>query len=231
MPLQIINRTKFFKLLKRETAKEMEPAIKLAMPRIAERIRSRFIVYLKNHPVIKGLNGAYPNDHNKDLQAIFGLSDQVAYDAIQQIVDVVENSITVTYIRRGSTYRFFIKSEDDLIEKISNISDAVYSYTTTDVSFGGNKVFRKTKREARIPWLDWLLNGASVEADIEFDLDLATQGKNSRTQRAIMINRNKGDWDFEGVGDFVSEISQSEKFLSKIGNIFDEVVQSEINKL
>jgi hypothetical protein len=229
MSLKIVNKTAFLRATRRAAIDAIKPAVDKALPKIAEKAKRRVLVYFRRHPIIQGISGKYPNNEDKDIQAIFGLTDSLSEDAIQEILSVVENSITITYRREGVKYKFFIKTDNDMLNDIIKIPSATYDYEVTLVNFHGAK--RKyTQEERSIPWLFWLLNGANAEADLTFDLD-GDQAARSRSGRAVMERPGVGDWVWEGQSDFITEIGTNPKLIEEISQIFKDELQRQIDKL
>lgn len=228
MSWKIVNKTEMRKAARKEVSKQLAPYIAKAITKIRNKIKRRVVVYFKRHPVVKGLAGRYPNNENKDLQAIFGLDDALSAKVIEQILKVVEDSIQVTAIRRGGKYQFFIKTDRDLLQQLLTIPDAIYEYEQEQFVGAGKKRVRKIN-DVSVPWMDWLLNGGEAQADLTFDLD-ESQQKMSRTGRSIMENRGDGDWTFESRADFITEIGTDPRLIEDAEGIFGREIQKAIDK-
>lgn len=227
--LKIVNRSEFIRSTRHASIDAIKPAIDIAIPKITKKIKQKIITLFRRHPTVLGLAGKFEGDENLDLQAIFGLDDYLAASAVQEILQIVEDSIQVTSYRRGTQYRFLVKTDSDLMTKIGSIASGSYEYEKKTVRFFGNKQKIESAGTGHIDWISWLLNGATAQADLTFDLN-QTQQANSRSGRAIMELQGYGYWTYEG-SDFIQEITEDPELLDFVTSLFKEEIKRQVDKL
>jgi hypothetical protein len=160
----------------------------------------------------------------KDLQAVFGLTDDLAADAAEQIEDVLASTIRVTRdLQSGLRYglKITVQSSDKIRNKLLELDISSYeSYNTKGDSTG-----------FIINWLQWAIDKESpvLAAYIDFDTDTIEDG---RSGRAIMVKNPIKTWQYgpeeypNANPNFLEEIFNSDS-LNVIANKY---VREEYNK-
>lgn len=217
--------------LVKEVIKELNKILKGKFPQeLEEDIVDLFIKYLRRHKVVLGLTGFYAGDEDKDYQAIFGLETSKAIQAIQEMEEAVRAAIRISFkvnaTKKSITYTVTFYYED-LELAIRSIPSGEYTYNYKEVRFAGNKV-NVTERPYTLPWLDWLLDGAEVNASLEFDVDKKELDE-SRSGRATMHRTGSG-WDWLGVN-FIEEIALNPKFARDLEKLVGVYVTDTIKKV
>ncbi len=179
----------------------------------------------ERNDVILGLQGFFAGDEDKDLQAIFGLTDELANQIIEEMRDLIANKLnvkfTIGYSKNQIRYNVTIVYED-LTEEAKSLDAANYNLEIKKRT-GGTV-------EATLPWFEWLINGADVQAEIVFDLN-DTQASVSRSGRAIMLSNAyySGNWSWQGIN-FIEEIVKDEEFINKLELIVRNKLIKEIDQ-
>ena len=125
----------------------------------------------------KALQGAFPNDPARDLQAHFGLSSSDAARATKSILDIVAKSVELeTSVSGRSILKINIHAIDTSFVEFLNVP-------------GGT--FVSEPSGATIPWITWLLINPNVDLpqgfNIVFTNGLSSQDiRSSRSGRALM---------------------------------------------
>jgi hypothetical protein len=163
-------------------------------------VKDIIIKAIEGSRVYKGLNGEFPNLERHDLQAEFGLTDQMAKTALNRMMEILIETIDVEVGRIQSASGL----SSDVNITISALDPAKYEdqlksgdefhYYSTSKS----TIRRKRKREPKvyhIEWMKWLLEAkmSAIKADIpdikdygiRYDLSGVPQGI-SRSGRAVM---------------------------------------------
>jgi len=160
----------------------------------------------------------------RDLQAVFGLTDDLAEDAVYQIEDVLASTIRVTRdLQSGLRYglKITLQSDDKIRTKLLDLEVASYaSYNNQGEETG-----------FIINWLQWAIDKESpvMAAYIDFDTSTIEDG---RSGRAIMVKNPKTSWQYNPTEypnaspNFLEKVLDSEK-LNKVANKY---VREEYNK-
>ena len=208
------------KILKAEFAQKLEPLV-----------RELFLKYFRRNKVPLGLTGFYAGDEEKDYQAIFGLTDTLGQQAVDEMIVAVNTALDIDFkisysnVSNGQsriTYSLIFYNEN-LEEAIRDIPSKSYDYDYKVVTFAGNRISNRSERNFTLPWLEWLFDGAQTEGSLEFDV---TQDDESRSGRAIM-HRNGPGWDFMGVN-FVEEIVTNPKFIDDLEKLLGKGISKRI---
>lgn len=177
--------------------KVLKTAENNAIPKLIEEFNDA----LERTEAFQGLNGAFQNDENRDVSAHLGIIPEFAEDSIDQIKRIIKDKVfradAIGKSRDGAIgFKFTVKN---IAEELLQIPNATYPSKSTD-----------------IPWLQWLLKGGSVDAEIVFGIKVGRDRfETSRSERAIM--RPTGDWNIDDYNRF-----------SKNGNFLADALLDEI---
>jgi hypothetical protein len=196
-------------------------------------VKRLFLAAMGRNDIIKGILGYFPDDEDKDIQAIFGLSDYMASDAIEEMISVVESSLHTefkisyppgkTTIRY--TFRFFWK---DLEKNIRNMKNAEYVYAYKTTSFGKFNRQYIDEEDYYLPWIQWLLDGVYLDSELTFeDNSKGTALQKTRSRRARMLRLSTSGWSWEGVN-FIEQVVYSPYFVEKLNKLYTEKIRKEI---
>lgn len=187
---------------------------------VKESIVNIMLSVLKNDPIYKGIQGKYIA-HKKDLQAQFGLTDDVSEQATHVIDKIFIQSIKIQ--RRKDKYGIEIVGDKDQIEQ-ELLNSQEFSYYSYNLSGNDTGNF--------IPWMQWILN-KSGEANgfISFD---ANNVENGRSGRAIMIPTPGIHWTIAGNvdlgnGNFIDRILNSPQFITQSSEIISKEYLRQVN--
>lgn len=233
--LEIVDIRKLEKDLIKDVINKMNPLIQKDFAvEFQPFVKDRFLKSFERNDVVLGLSGFYEGEgEEKDLQAVFGLDDATAKNALSEMYRVVQDTINITFelFTLGSDkigYRLTFYY-DNLEHALRGIEDAEYPYEYQVVTFSGNKQNARRTTTLTIPWLQWLLDGAQTQASIEFDLDQQAYDGHSRSGRAIMHRTGEG-WTWFGKN-FIEDIANSQKFIDDIEDIMAEKLSKKIASL
>ena len=198
---------------------------------IRPEVKKLFLKAMSRNDIIRGIQGYFPEDEEKDIQAIFGLSDEDAEEAIQEMIRIVESSLQTefkVFYPEGKTqirytFRFFW---EDLEKNIREMESATYRYEYKETVFGrggGQYSYPYT-----VFWINWLLDGVSVDAELTFDdnskgLALAK----TRSGRARMLRSSTDYWSWPGTN-FIEDIVYSPYFREKLNVLYTKLLEKEI---
>lgn len=166
------------------------------------KLRKEFARIYKSTDFSRGLRGQYPDDWERDVQAILGFYPFEVDDIDDKIASILGESIRFTkFIVRNDAVYFQVTSQN-----LKDFLAAEYPNGSYTSSGGGN-----------VDWLNWILYGGSVDADLIFK---STLTRDSKSGRALMLNVGKGQWDAEehdvfpssDSGGFIKELLNSEEF-------------------
>lgn len=197
-------------------------------------IKQIFMDGFGKHDVIQGLLGYFPGDQEKDLQALFGLSDEVAYQAVTEMADMVRQHIVIKidplsvsnqYGKTFSKRTFVITvSFDGMEAAIRNIPHGSYEYLYKSTKFTGGQG-TQSSNILTVPWINWLFEGATTEAAISFEYD---ENKYvSRSERAVMVREDNSGWTYNPRGSFVEEILSNDTLQEQMtASLSKEIVKA-----
>jgi len=186
--------------------KVLYDAQQLAVPKLKE----LFIEKLEETMAIQGLRGDFAGIVQQDAQAHLGLTDAFAADSIEQIKDIIrENVFQATDISQTSNGVIGFKfSPKQISEEVLQIPNASYTSSKGD----------------EIPWLQWLLKGGMVSAEITFQISSRASTRTvSRSSRALMIAFGDEEigWDiddysrFSEKGNFIADVTTDPEWEDK----------------
>lgn len=220
--IKITNLENVKKKIKKKMAVEVFPKVlKSAENNAIPRLIQEFNDALERTEAFQGLNGAFRNDENRDVAAHLGIIPEFAEDSIDQIKRIVKDKVfradAIGKTRDGVIgFKFTVKN---LANEFLQIPNAVYPSDTTD-----------------IPWLEWLLKGGSVDAEILFSVRVGrNRFETSRTERAIM--RPTGDWNiddynrFSKNGNFIADALLDEIWIANSEKIIIEEVKKALKNI
>lgn len=192
---------------------------------IKEEISDLVLEAFERNDVVLGLQGFFAGDEDKDLQAIFGLTDELSNQIIEDMRDLISNKLnikfTISYPKDRIRYNVTIFYED-LLTEATALDSASYNLEIKKRTGGTT--------EAILPWFEWLINGADVQAEIVFDLN-DRQANISRSGRALMLSNSyySGNWDWKGIN-FIEEIVKDPEFINKLEVIVRDKLIREIDE-
>lgn len=217
--IAFVNVNLFKKELKTEAARKLFPGM---LRRAAEAARPELIQALleafRRTIAIKGIFGENAGNEEEDAQAHLGLTDDMAQGALEEISEAIEETLEFSAITVRSGKVGFNITFNELTSAIAGISSGSYVSDSKSGSF-------------TIPWMDWLLNGGSVDASIIFD-----DSEESRSGRAVMLEKNPfGSWDvddyerFAENENFVIDALEDETWKSESFEIMVRYIEEEID--
>ena len=198
--------------------------LKSAIVNIQDQLIEALIQSFERTIVIQGLLGTYAGDDTRDVQAHVGLPDDAAQLGVEEILQVIRNSLKVgpPRFRSGGAFSKFSKAKnvtftiqiEQLTEDILGISSGGYE------SEGGN-----------VEWIDWLINGGGTPGyNITFTGSNKFDGF-SRTGRALMTTSFGIEWSVDDYGrfsetgiNFVEDALNDEEWLEDARQIITEEV-------
>ncbi len=170
------NSSKLRKQLTRALIAEVNKIFNTKKAIIINEIKAIVVAAIANSDVFKGLNGGFPGDPERDLQAHFGLNNSAASAATTSILNVAANSIRFTEKKGRSVFSINIRAINDSFAEFLNVP-------------GGT--FVSEPSGATVPWITWLLINPNVDIpqgfNIVFSSGLSSQEiRSSRSGRALM---------------------------------------------
>lgn len=212
MSLKINNISAVSKDMRRYVVKNNFPswlreATELALPKI----RLAFKKAYRQTDFSRGLKGRYPFDLDRDVQAILGFYPTEVDGIDDKISDILGDALKFSkFVTRNDNVYFQLTSE--------NMKDFL-SQEYPDGSY-------ETKTSSTVDWLDWILYGGHVNADLIIDAKF----DESRSERGLMLNIGNGDWraeDYEvfpasAEGGFIKELLDSDDFKNEAALIITE---------
>ncbi len=151
MTLQFsLNRATTVRSLNKEVTKQFRNLFVSKKSAILGQIRQLLVSSVANTDVFAGLQGAFPNDPDKDLQASFGLTSSQAGSVTQNMLNIISQSVKDTIVGSQGTTLFIveIKAIDDKFNEFLSIPGASF------VSQPSNSA---------VPWMTWLLINPFVD--------------------------------------------------------------------
>jgi len=227
MTVKITNRREFTRGIAQEVINQMMPAVFEESHKdleiiTAEEIKRSF----GENEIVKGIFGFYQGDEDRDIQAIFGLTDILAKDFVNFTINEIENSLDFKISRQRDRYGRFAASNTITVNLSLNAQDR-FTQAILNSPYSSYLNEAKKKIQFEIPWLDWLINGFRTEASLEFDLT-SIQIINSRSKRAIMDG--DGGWTWRG-NNFLSDIFSDESFLDRSEKRIKDYLEQQIGRL
>lgn len=193
-----------------------------------EEVREIVKETLEESTVIQGLRGDLA-DTKADLQASFGLTDDMAQEACEQIIETVSEAVTirkqnikVVKHRHGFSITLTVSGlNTNEIKRKLKISSFPFTY----------KSISKHNRVHLIPWMKWVLDGS--EADItsttpsivNYYISTPPKAEESRSGRAFMFRNvnTTNPYSLPSViiprgkaKNFIEEIYNSREFRSRV---------------
>ncbi len=222
-----LNRETTSRSLNKEVTKQFRNLFVSKKSTILGQIRQLLVSSVANTDVFAGLQGAFPNDPDKDLQASFGLTSSQAASITQNMLSIIAGSVKDTIVGSEGNTLFIveIKAIDDKFNEFLSLPGASF------VSTPSNSV---------VPWMTWLLIDPFTSIDKAFGivfqqgLSVSDLGR-SRSGRALMrklgVLLNSGqlvDIPYfvpalgrpQGPINFIADVVNSDKVKQRIINIF-----------
>lgn len=210
--------------------------IPLALPKVKNDLelllKDMFIETFSQHPIVEGIYGLFAGDEDKDIQAIFGLTDTQVQEFADDVVNFIKNEIKIDFQNRNELGQFTSKNiftiviyTNDFKKRLLDLPSATYFNESRQYNFARKQTV--VTNQFDIPWLDWLLNGASTQASIEFDLN-EIQSIASRSQRALMIGNDGWQWSGH---DFINDIVRDPNFRNKALELFSINIKKDVESL
>jgi hypothetical protein len=200
---------------------------------IEDEIIDAILRRFRSTAIYRGIKGSYPNDEVRDYQAIFGLTDIDAREAIKEMEYIFKTyvSVDLKIEERNNKVAYIIQIKYPKLNKyFIGMPGGSYTYEHKKLTFGGSR-FRTTKyeyTELEIPWMEWFIYGADVAGQVDFDInekDFAV----SRSQRAVM-RRTKDSglyWDWDGI-DIAETIINDPKLKIRFLEIVNDSIRTTI---
>jgi hypothetical protein len=196
---------------------------------------------IEQSPVFKGIAGKFSNfGDGSDLQAEFGLTDQMRDNAIARMTQVLKETIRVDFAveKTFKSYKIFILVQgldpDEYKEILENGSE--FRYTN---------IQRRTGIRTLIPWMKWALNPKDFN-DALFDgygITYVGTFNRSRSKRAAMVKegskRLSRNFPYElpsilessGKSDnFIEEIRNSKELKKLLGEAMQKIILKYIKR-
>lgn len=188
--------------------------------------------FLKKNPVYKGILGDYAGDQEgMDLQAEFGLTDSMAQDALNILLDLLRQSVVVTIEKTPRARTVGITLIVDVKENYKNkINGEPFEYQNIS----------KNGTETTIYWMKFLLDAAnSFIEDYILGVEdygiIFQQSPNSRSGRATMtLDETKVDERFPyvlnkrlitfGGDNFIEEVLSSKEFKLLVSDAVERAI-------
>lgn len=192
---------------------------------IKEEISDLVLEAFERNDVVLGIQGFFAGDEDKDLQAIFGLTDLAALQIIEEMRDLIESKlnikIAIRYAKNQIRYSVTIVYED-LQEEALRLDGASYNVEIKKRTSGVT--------EAILPWFEWLINGADTQAELVFGLN-ERQSNISRSGRALMLSNAyySGNWSWQGIN-FIEEMVKDPEFIDKLEVVVRDKLIREIDE-
>ncbi len=178
LDIKLVTNAKKFRIqLIKGLTQELQKLFLSKKNNILTQVRQIIINAVAQSEAFRALQGAFPNDPARDLQAHFGLSSSDAERAAQNILEVVGRSVV---LETGSGGSGVLKINIHAIER---------SFTEFLNVPGGT--FISEPSGATVPWITWLLVNPNVDLpkgfNIVFTNGLSSQDiRSSRSGRALM---------------------------------------------
>lgn len=213
--------------INKEVAKQFRSLFVSKKSTILGQIRQLLVSSVANTDVFAGLQGAFPNDPSRDLQASFGLTGSQASSVTQNMLNVISQSVKDTIVGPKGTTLFIveIKAIDDKFNEFLSIPGASF------VSQPSN---------ASVPWMTWLLINPFVDLPAAFgivfqqglsisDLNTSRSGRALMRQLGVLLSDGQAisvPYAVPALGrpqgpiNFIADVVNSDKVKQRIINIF-----------
>jgi hypothetical protein len=220
LQIRVIALREINKIIKRHLLKDLEKEI---INTILRRFRATSIY--------RGIKGSYPGDETRDYQAIFGLTDILARQAIKDMEYIFRNYVTIDLAmeEKNTQVKYILKIKyPKLNDYFIGMASGSYTYDYTVIRFRGRERDFQTE-QLEIPWMNWFINGEEVEASIDWDLsekDMAV----SRSQRAVMKRTTATDagWEWDGI-DIAEVVINNPKLKNALLLVLNSTIIETIN--
>lgn len=180
------------------------------------RFRTEFKRAFRRTIASKGLLGKYAGYTPFDVQAHFGLTDTLATQREEDILDIIGRSVTLNKITVRRSQGIYLEIGTKDLESL--LLAQVQGYRTVKGEY--------------IDWMEWLLGqGEVVNAGIKFGENLL----GSRSGRAIMIP-GYSLWsseqynNFSRTGSFIDDILSDQIFIDNITKILNQALIRKLGK-
>lgn len=187
MKIQITNKKEIEKAIGALVNDKVLPRVlKVAQLELQDNLQELLIDSFERTLVVRALQLDFIGDEQKDVPAHLGLSDSDSVDAAFRILEAVRTKFVFNRIQKIDNGAIgFRVSTNSLLEEIRGIAGT----------------------ESDIPWMDWLIDGGSADAEIWFvkrPLSNADGDDYSRSGRAVMREfGGSGFWDIDSYHRFV----------------------------
>lgn len=182
----ITNLAEVKKQISEKFAKKIPSILKVAQLDLEDDLRALLLESFEQTLVIRGLKLDYQGDELRDVPAHIGLPDAEAVQAAADILEIIKSSF--------------------VFNKISTQRDGAIGF---NVNLGGfvDKIMElqtgNTAGGESLPWMDWLINGGSVSAEIWF-YSKPLKNDEGRSGRALM-RFGEDLWDIDSYHKFVED--------------------------
>lgn len=191
------------------TAENIAKVMVKAEKKIKKNVGNALSRAIVNTPVYRGLEGKYDGDESgKDLQAEFGLTNEMKEEATTRLREVVRECVSVSSVPqylnepRKRTVVFTIKALDKSMYYNKLVGDPSMSYESSETIVRKRSRNKPTPEVFKIEWMKWLLAGMKINSAIKDSLgtsiskygiafQLGSRGRVfSRSGRALMRRVN-----------------------------------------
>lgn len=237
----------FDKTLESEIRKEAEKIIRQKIRSIAtqakELIGEALVELIKQHPVYKALNGGNAGRKDgSDLQAEFGLSNEMVDSALSELISILEDSVVIKTDRENNNAIVDIEVSAEIDEKDYEqeiLNNDAFHYTSTPAKGADSKA-------TEVYWMAFLLYASSsliedfINGVEDYGITFAGDMSKSRSGRAKMVT----DGDVEenrsfpyiipkrfvttDGKNFIEEVTRSRKFRAKVNGILEDIINNYI---